>query len=104
MTHPWLPGEPGDDELESLFARDREAWRGDLHGADESWRADAGDDLWRGGEHLADWPASSAGPPHLWCKGAASGPGEPDEGNGCAARLAARGTGGMEKHTPEIPA
>ena len=74
MTHPWLPGEPGDDELESLFAREREAWRGDLHGADESWRSDAGDDLWRGGEHLADWPESSAGPEYWMYKRAAAGP------------------------------
>jgi len=74
MTHPWLPGEPGDDELETLFAREREAWRGDLHGADESWRSDAGDDLWRGGAHLADWPESSAGPEYWMYKRAASGP------------------------------
>ena len=65
MTYPWLPGEPGDDELESLFAQDREAWRGELHRADESWR---------GEEHLADWPESSAGPEYWMYKRAALGP------------------------------
>src|SRR2546425_11997975 len=97
MTHPWLPGEPGDDELESLFARDREAWRGDLHGADESWRSDAGDDLWRGGEHLADWPESSAGPGDWMYKRAAAGAAQPPEGTAAslAKRRGGRGAGAL---------
>src|SRR5260370_16057981 len=41
MAHTWLPGEPGDDELESLFAATREAWRGGAHGY-EQWRPRAG--------------------------------------------------------------
>jgi len=42
MARAWMPGDPGDDELERLFAADREDWRGD--------------------EHLADWPEELAGP------------------------------------------
>src|SRR3989442_12773059 len=100
MIHPWLPGEPGDDELESLFARDREAWRGDLHGADESWRSDAGDDLWRGREHLADWPESSAGPEYWMYKPAAAGAHHLPLENSCEPRVTARGTGGLRSRAP----
>ena len=71
MPHAGLPGVPGDDELESLFAEDREAWRGDVHLDDESWRAESGEDPWRGDEHLADWPESSAGPEYWMYKRAA---------------------------------
>ncbi|HYT05727.1 MAG TPA: hypothetical protein VEM13_12705 [Gemmatimonadales bacterium] len=71
MPRSWLPGEPGDDELESLFEQDREAWRGDVHVADEAWRPDSRDTGWRGAEHLADWPESSAGPEYWMYKRAA---------------------------------
>ncbi len=64
MPRPWMPGEPGDDDLESLFAQDREAWRGDIHLGDEPWRGDA---------HLADWPEASAGPEYWMYKRAAEG-------------------------------
>src|SRR3989442_8577050 len=100
MTLPWLPGEPGDDELESLFARDREAWRGDLHGADESWRSDAGDDLWRGGEHVADWPESSAGPQDWVYKRGGAGTHHPPEGNGGGPLETAEGNGGARPKPP----
>jgi len=73
MTHRWLPGEPGEDELERLFAHDRDAWRGDVHLDAEPWRGDDGDDDWRGEDHLADWPESSAGPEYWMYKGAAEG-------------------------------
>jgi hypothetical protein len=59
-----MPGEPGDDELERLFAEDREAWRGELHRAQDSWR---------GTEHLADWPEAQAGPEYWMYKRAAAG-------------------------------
>jgi hypothetical protein len=78
MLRPWVPGEPGDDELDSLFAQDRGAWRGDLHRDDESWRGggehgDAGDDAWRGAEHVADWPEDAAGPEYWMYKRDAEG-------------------------------
>ena len=73
MTHPWWPGEPGEGELEHLFAQDREAWRGDVHLDAEPWRADAGDDGSLGEDHLADWPEASAGPEYWMYKGAAEG-------------------------------
>jgi hypothetical protein len=72
MPRPWMPGEPGDDELESLFAQDRDAWRGDVHRDDQSWRG-AGDDAWRGTEHVADWPEDSAGPEYWMYKRDAEG-------------------------------
>src|SRR5437764_226759 len=53
MARAWMPGDPGDDELERLFAADREAWRG--ASPDDA-------DAWRGSEHLADWPEASVGP------------------------------------------
>lgn len=62
MTHPWQPGESGEDELERLFAQAREAWRGDLHLTEEPWR---------GEEHLAEWPEASAGPEYWMYKRAA---------------------------------
>ncbi len=68
MPRAWLPGEPGDDELERLFAQDREAWRGDVHGDAASWRPDCDDGAWRGAEHLADWPEASAGPEYWMYK------------------------------------
>jgi hypothetical protein len=73
MTHPWRPDEPGEDELERLFAREREAWRGDVHGDAEPWRADPGEDAWRGEEHFADWPEASAGPEYWMYKRASEG-------------------------------
>ena len=73
MPHPWMPGEPGDDELERLFADDREAWRGDLHGADDSWAPATANEDWRGAQHLADWPESHAGPEYWMYKQAALG-------------------------------
>jgi len=71
MPHAWLPGEPGEDELERLFAQEREAWRGEIHLDGEPWRSDAGDDAWRGVAHLADWPEASAGPEYWMYKRAA---------------------------------
>jgi len=71
MPHAWEPGDRGDDELETLFAQAREAWRGDVHREDESWSLDSGDDAWRGEDHLADWPESAAGPEYWMYKGAA---------------------------------
>jgi hypothetical protein len=71
MPHAWLPGEPGEDELDSALAAKREAWRGELHRDDTSWRPDAEEDTWRGAEHLADWPESSAGPEYWMYKSAA---------------------------------
>jgi len=71
MTHPWQPGDAGDDELERLFAQAREAWRGDLHVNAESWRAESRDEAWRGGEHFAEWPEASAGPEYWMYKRAA---------------------------------
>src|SRR5712691_2059543 len=65
MRDPWLP-ESGGDELEELFARDREAWRGALHPADEPWSGD--DASWRGAEHLAEWPEHAAGPEYWMFK------------------------------------
>lgn len=62
MPHAWLPGDPGEDELENLFAGQREAWRGDVHLDDEPWRGVA---------HLADWPEASAGPEYWMYKRAA---------------------------------
>ncbi|OLD96880.1 MAG: hypothetical protein AUG79_01655 [Gemmatimonadetes bacterium 13_1_20CM_4_69_16] len=70
MRDPWLPEhEPGDDELEELFARDREAWRGAIHLGGASWRGDGAAESWRGGEHLADWPEHAAGPEYWMFKG-----------------------------------
>ena len=65
MAHAWMPGAPEDDELERLLSADHEAWRGDLHAPAE--------DAWRGTEHLADWPESSAGPEY-WMYKRALGP------------------------------
>ena len=63
MRDPWSPGpEPGGDKLDELFARDREAWRGDVHLAHESWR---------GEEHLAEWPEHAAGPEYWMFKAVA---------------------------------
>jgi hypothetical protein len=73
MPHAWLPGDPGDDEMESLFAQDRDAWRGDVHSAAAAWRPDSDDGAWRGEAHLADWPESSAGPEYWMYKRAAEG-------------------------------
>ncbi|HEX4599828.1 MAG TPA: hypothetical protein VH116_00435, partial [Gemmatimonadales bacterium] len=61
MSRAWMPEEPA-DELENLFVAEREAWRGELHPAEESWR---------GAEHLADWPESAAGPEYWMYKRAA---------------------------------
>ncbi len=71
MTHPWQPGDPGDDELERLFAAEREAWRGDRHASDEPWWGDEHDQAWRGQEHFAEWPEASAGPEYWMYKRAA---------------------------------
>ena len=68
MTHQWRPDEPGEDELERLFAQEREAWRGDVHRDAEPWQADPGEAAWRGGEHFADWPEASAGPEYWMYK------------------------------------
>jgi len=73
MRHAWMPGEPGDDELERLFAEDREAWRGEPHRAGDSWAPAAAEDTWRGTEHFADWPESQAGPEYWMFKRAARG-------------------------------
>src|SRR5260370_39055802 len=62
MAHTWLPGEPGDEELESLFAATRETWRGALHRDAEAGRPESGEEVWRGTAPLAEWPASAAGP------------------------------------------
>ena len=64
MARAWMPDRSGEDELETLFAAEREAWRGEVHPADESWR---------GAEHLADWPESAAGPEYWMYKRAADG-------------------------------
>ncbi len=73
MTHAWGPGDPGDDELELLFAEQREAWRGDQHLDAEPWRSEADPAAWRGEAHLADWPESSAGPEYWMYRRAAEG-------------------------------
>ena len=73
MARAWIPGDPGDDELERLFAADREAWRGSPPNGGEAWRTDASEEAWRGGEHLADWPEASAGPEYWMYKRAAPG-------------------------------
>jgi hypothetical protein len=72
MADRWMPGDTGEDELERLFALDRESWRGDLHGDDEPWRV-CGDTeaAWRGDEHFAEWPEASAGPEYWMFKRAA---------------------------------
>lgn len=51
MTSTWRPDDRGEDELEWLFAEQREAWRGDVH--------------------FADWPEASAGPEYWMYKRAA---------------------------------
>jgi hypothetical protein len=67
MRDPWLPeDEPGGDDLEDLFALDREAWRGTVHLAREPWRGDG--EAWRGDEHLEDWPEHAAGPEYWMFK------------------------------------
>jgi hypothetical protein len=71
MTHPWQPGDSGDDELERLFAQAREAWRGDFHPPAEPWRVESSDEAWRGEEHLAEWPEAAAGPEYWMYKRAA---------------------------------
>ncbi len=74
MTHGWRSDDWGgrdDDDLERLFAQDREAWRGDVHRDAEPWRWDSSDEAWRGGEHFADWPESAAGPEYWMFKRAA---------------------------------
>jgi hypothetical protein len=68
MTQTWLPGEPGDDELETLFAAARDAWRGEPDGDADAWRPESGDEAWRGAEHLAEWPESQAGPEYWMYK------------------------------------
>jgi hypothetical protein len=76
MCDPKLPEhEPGadGDELEELFTQDREAWRGDLHLEDQSWRRDSADESWRGEAHLADWPEHAAGPEYWMFKAKAEG-------------------------------
>ena len=73
MTQSWRPDDWADDDLEQLFAREREAWRGDLHLHAEPWRAEPSDDRWRGHEHLADWPEAQAGPEYWMYKRAAEG-------------------------------
>lgn len=77
MPRAWMPGEPEDDELERMLAADAEAWRGDVHQAAESWADAAADETWRGVEHLADWPESSAGPEYWMYKRALG----PDDGS-----------------------
>jgi hypothetical protein len=73
MTHGWRSDDwRDDDDLQQWLARDREAWRGDVH-CDETWRSDSRDDAWRGGEHFADWPEASAGPEYWMFKRAADG-------------------------------
>jgi len=62
MARAWLPGDPGDDELEQLFTADREAWRGPSPHDAEPWSAMPHSEDWRGEEHLADWPEEFAGP------------------------------------------
>jgi hypothetical protein len=62
MTRAWLPGDPGDDELERLLATDREAWRGPGPDEAEAWSPSSESDAWRGEEHFADWPEELAGP------------------------------------------
>ena len=68
--------DPADDEP---WAADADAWRGDVHGTDERWRAgvpdaarsadaDAADHTWRGDLHLEDWPEWDAGPEYLMWK------------------------------------
>jgi hypothetical protein len=71
MTHAWRPDDQGEDELERLFAQEREAWRGDVHRDDQAWRTDPSEDGWRGDEHFADWPETSAGPEYWMYKRAA---------------------------------
>ena len=71
MTQSWRPNDWADDDLEQLLAREREAWRGDLHPHAEPWRAEPSDDRWRGREHLADWPEAQAGPEYWMYKRAA---------------------------------
>jgi len=60
MTQSWRPDEWADDD---------EAWRGDLHGDAEPWRARPSDEQWRGQEHVADWPEAQAGPEYHLLKG-----------------------------------
>src|SRR5437660_5923370 len=48
VARAWMPGDPGDDELEPLFAADREAWRVSAPDDGEAWRTDASDEAWRG--------------------------------------------------------
>jgi hypothetical protein len=72
MADRWMPGDPGEDELERLFAGDRESWRGDLHRDDEPWRLTGDTEaVWRGHEHFAEWPEASAGPEYWMFKRAA---------------------------------
>lgn len=67
MRDPWMPWrDPGGDELE-------ESWRGEVHRADDEWRADSDDESWRGEEHLAEWPEHAAGPEYWMFKAAAAG-------------------------------
>lgn len=66
MRDPWSP-EDG-DELDELLAQGREAWRGEVHVPDESWRRDSLPEAWRGEEHLADWPEHAAGPEYWMFK------------------------------------
>jgi hypothetical protein len=71
VEHGWRPDDPESDELEALFAEQRDAWRGDRHVDTEPWRSDAGDAAWRGDEHFADWPEAQAGPEYWMYKQAA---------------------------------
>ena len=56
-------------EQDETFGADREAWRGDIHLEDESWRGGPDGETWRGEDHLADWPEESAGPEYWMFKG-----------------------------------
>lgn len=62
---------------------DTEAWRGDVHHEDESWRGEtlavwegdvedtlpsASDDAWRAGVHFDEWPEDLAGPEYWMFK------------------------------------
>jgi len=65
------PDDGQEDELDEMFAPDREAWRGDIHLDDEAWRGGPNAEGWRGEEHFADWPEQSAGPEYWMFKGLA---------------------------------
>lgn len=62
MTQSWRSDDWADDD---------DTWRGDARLNAEPWRADPSEERWRGQEHLADWPESSAGPEYWMYKRAA---------------------------------